>query len=270
LKRDAMIYDCFSFWKELDVLELRLNILDKYVDKFVIAESNKTHSGNDKPLYFQDNKERFSKFLHKIVVVNYESYSNINPWINETGQRNSCLINCIQPNDIVIVSDLDEIPNPHLLTTTSWVEDDLLYHLKQTHFMYNLKTVQHNPSYPNWYGSRICRRSAIGSRTLSELRSSDQYAVSYVTGDSNRIILNGGWHFAYFGDDQFIKSKIEAMAHQELNVDYIKNCLPQKLKDRKNIYHDDSVITYTVDINCMSHPQYIIDNINSSLVRLFT
>jgi len=62
-----MIYDCFCFFNELEILELRLNILDSVVDKFVICESTVTHTGQPKKMYFEENKDRFSKFLHKII-----------------------------------------------------------------------------------------------------------------------------------------------------------------------------------------------------------
>lgn len=62
VKSEPMVYDCFPFFNELDVLEIRLNVLDEVVDKFVIVEMSKTHTGRDKPFYFEQNKERFKKF----------------------------------------------------------------------------------------------------------------------------------------------------------------------------------------------------------------
>ena len=62
-----MIYDCFTFFNELDLLEIRLNILDEHVDYFVLAECTETFSGIEKPLYYEENKERFSKWSHKII-----------------------------------------------------------------------------------------------------------------------------------------------------------------------------------------------------------
>ena len=57
-----MVYDCFCFFNELDLLEIRLNTLDKVVDRFILVESQLTHSGHSKPLYYANNKHRFSKF----------------------------------------------------------------------------------------------------------------------------------------------------------------------------------------------------------------
>ena len=63
------VYDCFIFFNELDLLELRLETLDPYVDHFVISECDSTFSGEDKPFYFEENKEKFSKFLDKIIYI---------------------------------------------------------------------------------------------------------------------------------------------------------------------------------------------------------
>src|SRR3954464_1583382 len=86
-----MIYDCFTFFNELDLLEIRLNELDPVVDKFVLVEATKTHQGKDKPLYFLENKARYEKFLAKIihVVVNeYPDYEGKSAWLLEHHQRN--------------------------------------------------------------------------------------------------------------------------------------------------------------------------------------
>src|ERR1035438_146655 len=111
-----MIYDCFTFFNELDLLEIRLNILDKTVDKFVLVEATKTHQGKEKPLHFSENKKRFEKFLPKIIHVivdDYPEYEGKSAWILEQHQRNMIqtgLNNC-KPDDIILISDVDEIPN---------------------------------------------------------------------------------------------------------------------------------------------------------------
>ena len=82
-----MIYDCFSYWDEDLLLDLRLNILDKYVDFFVIVEGNKTWQDNPKNLRFDIN--RFSKFKEKIIYVPVTNMpSGINPYLRENFQRN--------------------------------------------------------------------------------------------------------------------------------------------------------------------------------------
>ena len=113
-----MIFDCFPFFNELDTLEIRLNELDKIVDFFILSEATKTFTGKDKPLYYQENKDRYSKFNHKIlhVVINsYDGMDTANSWSMDRGQKQKgidYLQNnvALKPTDIVILSDCDEIP----------------------------------------------------------------------------------------------------------------------------------------------------------------
>ena len=116
-----MIYDCFTFFNELDLLEIRLNVLNDVVDKFVLVEATTTFSGTPKPLYFNENKKRFDKFASKIIHVIIND-TPIQPktiigeyWSWEFFQRNAIvrgLVNC-KETDTILISDLDEIPNPN-------------------------------------------------------------------------------------------------------------------------------------------------------------
>ena len=117
------IIDCFSFFNELELLEIRLNILDQYVDKFVLVEAAKTQTLKDKPFVFEENKSRYEKFLDKIVHVKldegmcpegeFKDYSD--DWSMEHFQRNGAHIGVerlnLELDDIILISDLDEIPN---------------------------------------------------------------------------------------------------------------------------------------------------------------
>ena len=116
-----MIYDCFTFFNELDLLEIRLNTLNAVVDKFVLVEATLTHQGKPKPLYFDENKAKFESFSDKIIHIIVDKYpenTNDDAWIYERYQRNMIkegLTNC-KPDDVIIVSDIDEIPNPSKIT----------------------------------------------------------------------------------------------------------------------------------------------------------
>ena len=104
------------FYNELDTLELRLTVLDPYVDQFVLVESELTHGCQPKELHFQKNRERFEKWLPKIrhiIVTEEESPKDDNPWSREKYQR-ECILRGLDgiPDDAhVMVSDVDEIPN---------------------------------------------------------------------------------------------------------------------------------------------------------------
>ena len=111
------IYDCFSYWDEDLLLDLRLNILDKYVDYFVIVERNKTWQNNSKKLQF--NIEKFKNFKDKIIYVPVEDMpGGDNPYRRENFQRNCILrgLKNAKDEDIILISDLDEIPNPENLS----------------------------------------------------------------------------------------------------------------------------------------------------------
>ena len=112
-----MIYDCFSYWDEDLLLDLRLNILDNFVDYFVIIEGNKTWQNNPKKLRF--NIQRFKKFEKKIIYIAVEDLPDgDDPYKRENFQRNAIERGLKNANnhDLIIISDLDEIPNPNLIS----------------------------------------------------------------------------------------------------------------------------------------------------------
>lgn len=125
-----LVIDAFTFFQELDLLEFRLKYLDDAVDYFVIAESNLTHSGKSKPYHFLENESRFDRWKDKIIYIGVEqstlglSFDKVErytpsdgAWILENQQRNALyhIQSILSDNDIVMISDLDEIPNKQLI-----------------------------------------------------------------------------------------------------------------------------------------------------------
>ena len=111
-----MLIDAFMFSDELDLLELRLEMLDEHVDRFVLVEAEVNHVGGSKELFFQANRDRFSKWLHKIehvIVTAAEAPKDENPWVREKYQRHAILsgLGGVPPEAIIMVSDVDEIPD---------------------------------------------------------------------------------------------------------------------------------------------------------------
>ena len=149
-----MIYDCFPFFNELDILEIRLNTLYDTVDYFVITEANKTHTGKRKAYVFEQNKDRFSKFLDKIIYIKVDDFPNFedskasddgNKWMYENYQRDAImkgLTNC-KPDDIVIISDCDEIPNPKAIR----IYKRGICSLLQLRFAFNYNTLYINSTF---------------------------------------------------------------------------------------------------------------------------
>lgn len=230
-KKQPKIIDCFTFYNELDMLTYRLNTLNDVVDFFVLVEATHTHVGKVKPLFYQENKHLFEKFNHKIIHVIVDDfphkYPNINiekeeQWKNEKFQRN-CIsrgINklSLQNNDIITITDLDEIPNPKVLeqmknntigVSINILEMDLYY--------YNLNSKLGHL----WHHSKI-----LTFEKYNELNVGCDEIRFY----SCPIIKNAGWHLSYFGDEKFIKNKIENFGHQELNINSFTN--KEKIQNR--------------------------------------
>jgi beta-1,4-mannosyl-glycoprotein beta-1,4-N-acetylglucosaminyltransferase len=225
------IIDCFTFYNELQLLTYRLAILDDIVDYFVIVEATHTFTGHEKELYFEKNKETFSKYIHKIIHIVVDDFEykqpNINfsknqQWINEYFQRN-CItrgINKIilKDEDIIIISDLDEISDPETLSKIKNNEIKISINaLEQDVYYYNLNS------------------KFTGKWTLSKILSYKNFKTLNKTCDQIRntkciSIEKCGWHLSYFGDPFFIANKIKHFSHQELNNSNFTDC--EKIKNR--------------------------------------
>lgn len=266
------VYDCFQFFNELDLLEIRLNVLNDTIDYFVLTESTVTFSGLDKPLYYQENKDRFEKFNHKIIHVVVDDTPEGNPFERDVFQKNAIIrgLDKCSDDDIVITSDLDEIPDPEIVwELLSVCEDDKVYHFAQDLFYYylNLKEVSGNLlSYTGefngveekkWLGSKVCKYKFLKQYGVNELRAPHMKDKGY-------RVYPGGWHFTYVGSDgkmtqqQRIAHKIECAAHQEFNNDIVKNRIVENVESNKDIFYRPSQFQ-VVDIDD-SFPQYIREN----------
>jgi|688.fasta_scaffold276978_2 hypothetical protein len=238
-----MIYDCFTFFNELDILELRLELLFDKVDWFVIVESTKTHSFEDKELYYQSNSFRFKKYSDKIIHIVVSDFPEIrNSWTLENYQRNQILTalqNC-NPDDIILISDVDEIPNPEIITTYPFGNKVYCLVQDQYFFYFNYRDVKHL----YWIGgTKVLKYSLIKNNILNEdkVRYNDVSFPAYLNDgitatkirlyDGSQFIYNGGWHFSYLGGVDAIVKKVKAFAHQELNnaqfldINRINECL---------------------------------------------
>jgi beta-1,4-mannosyl-glycoprotein beta-1,4-N-acetylglucosaminyltransferase len=213
-----MLIDAFIFYNELDVLELRFTVLDKYVDLFVLVESEVTHVGGPKPLFFTENKERFSKWSHKIrhvVMTAEESPKEIDPWRRETYQRN-CILRGLEgvPDDaVVIISDVDEIPDLSKYTPSELVT---AFHLEL--FIYSLDfTCNLEP----WVGSVATSCAMVKAHGPNAFRSSRWKFP---------LIKNAGWHLSYFGDFKHVLNKLKTFAHALDNNDHRHLQTPENIK----------------------------------------
>ena len=215
------IIDCFTFFNELDLLEFRLKLLDEHVDRFVIAESNLTHSGAPKPYHFNENKKRFEPWLHKIMYVPLQQTTeglsfntketSYNPesaaWKLENEQRNALSIatTLADDDDLVIVSDLDEIPDPFVVKKMKLPDEPVALSML---FHYYFLNCQNTGSERWWNGSIVATGRQFKNITPQQLRDKRN--------DYPRI-KKAGWHFSYLGGIEKIKQKIRSFAHTEFN-----------------------------------------------------
>jgi beta-1,4-mannosyl-glycoprotein beta-1,4-N-acetylglucosaminyltransferase len=212
------IIDCFILHNELDLLIYRINLLDNIVDYFVIVEATHTFTGKEKKLFFNENKHLFEKFANKIIHIivddlpnKYHNINNIDQvWHNEFFQRNAIsrginYIKNLEQTDLIIISDLDEIPDPNTLNKIKKGEIVVNINiLEMDLYYYNLNTRFKN----KW---PLCK--IISYKKYSELNAS----CNDIRNMGCSKILNGGWHLSYFGDKYFIQNKIQNFSHQELN-----------------------------------------------------
>ena len=213
------IYDCFSYWDEDLLLDLRLNILNDYVDYFIIVEGNKTWQNNSKKLRFDIQK--FSKFKNKIIYIPVEDMPDgDNPYLRENFQRN-CITRGLKkslPDDLILISDLDEIPNPKVLDKFKLNMKFAVF--KQMHFYYKLN--MHSTVNPFWYGSRICVKKYLKSpQWLRDLKFKKRPFWRIDKFRLNNIIENGGWHFCNLKSPDELLYKYQNLC--ETNDPYIFN-----------------------------------------------
>lgn len=231
------IYDCFTFFNELDILELRLEELDHVVDYFVIGEATRTFSHAPKPLHFAENRERFKRFLPKIIHVPIDDLPAAgDAWDREAFQRNATArgLADAKPNDVIMISDVDEIPYPeNIARLTPAAMQGRIWFIECDYYTYKL-----NLSIPNkWIG--LCAVRAIQKKHLPPL----QDLRGFRARQSRRLpmpvnqainvgknvfrvgrplvhvlVEHGGWHFTFVNTPEKIQYKIASYAHQERNT----------------------------------------------------
>lgn len=257
-----MIYDCFPFFNELDLLEIRLNILSPVVDKFVLVEASKTQSLKDKPFYFEENKERFKPFLDKIVHVKIEEYPKSGGWAMENFQRN-CIAKGLQTvdlmaNDIVAISDLDEIWNPahaEEIKKSIFEYDFLSAGMRYLVFYLNLETVN-----KKWIGTIFTRGKNLINYNPQALRNIK---------DSVTEIEDAGWHFGYQGGIEKVYQKylscIEPVDKSLLpSLEKFSEEFSARIKDGGSFIFSDKLEDKSIKLKRVefdeSYPEFIVKN----------
>ena len=248
------VFDCFILNNEIDLLELRLNILENVVDKFVITEGKKTFSGKDKDSCFLKNKKRFSKWKNKIEY-NYIDIPNFErSWDREIYSRNYALTLPIFNDEYVIISsDIDEIPNPEaILNVNKWINNTSHFTFQMNFYMYYLNNLMTN----NWFGSRAATYEYLKNISLDQIRETTEDR-NKITGP---IIDGGGWHFSYCGGEEMIKTKIESFSHIEHDNLAVKSNISKNLQENTDLFNRN-INFDVIEITEEEYPKYIVDNI---------
>ena len=257
------IYDCFQFFDEEMLLDLRLNIMDKFVDKFIITEATYSHNGSNKKLVFNINN--YPKFKDKIIYIVVDEQPKSILKINQSdsdslkGQKSifngykrdnyqrqmaqNALVNA-DPDDWIIINDIDEIPNLENINISSVKNKLVIFKQKIFYYKFNLL-------YPNipWYGSRACKKKyLISPQWLRDLKHKKypkwRLDIIFSKKKYNDIayVKNGGWHFTNIKSPEDIEKKLLNYTHHDefersgLKIEDLK----KKVNEKKAIY-DHSV-----------------------------
>jgi beta-1,4-mannosyl-glycoprotein beta-1,4-N-acetylglucosaminyltransferase len=260
------LIDCFMYFDEDLVLDIRLNTLNDYVDKFVIAEATLDHSGREKKLNFDI--KNFLKFKDKInyLIIDdmpKEVEQHKKNWhsahIRDQFQRNSLKKGFLDSvdEDLIMISDIDEIPDPKKISEFS-IKNKYACFIQRN---FQSKINQLNITSPNWLGTKICQKKYLKSpQWLRNLKTKKKNWWSIFKDKEPQIILNGGWHFSFLKKPNLIQKKIESFAHQEFNdqkfIDIDK--IQERVGSLKDIF-DREYVYKKIELD-NSFPEYILKN----------
>ncbi len=254
------IYDCFMYFDEEIVLDTRLNYLDQYVDFFVIIESCFTHKGDKRKLNF--NIKKFDKFKDKIIYKVYDGIPKkiekilinddedtksrkyiMNALYRENSQRNyiSEGIKEATHEDLILVSDVDEIPNLSKINLKNIKEKIILFKQDMFYYKFNLKLPK-----IEWIGTKACKKKYLKNpqwlRNIKD-RKYPFYRLDALFSDNKFInvkkINNGGWHFTNIKSAAEIEHKMKSyLHHREFDLDPIDVAGIEKIMKNKLAIYD--------------------------------
>ena len=253
------IFDCFMYFDEDVVLDVRLNTLDQYVNKFIIVESLFTHKGDKRDLKFDIKK--FNKFKNKIVYLVYEKEPFEIERINETDTENEksgkFILNAIHrengqrnfiseglknahDEDFILISDLDEIPNLSNINLNNFREKLIFFNQEMFYYKFNLKL----PNF-NWVGTKSCKKkNFLNAQWLRNIKDKNYpfYRIDLLFSKNKytniKFIKNGGWHFTNIKTSEEIRHKLSSyLHHREFDLNPLSTSeIEELIKNKKAIY----------------------------------
>ena len=273
-----MVYDCFAFFNELDLLELRLGELNNVVDKFVLVEARFTHQGKEKILYFDENKTRFQSYHDKIIHIIVDEIPehcklSDNPSIAFENFQRTCIEHGLRNatgEDCIIVSDLDEILKPKRITENKNNEGITVFGLK--HYAYYINAflppvipVKHQllSIISDKYKNKVTKKRFWMGPVMTKFKNfKSAQALRFLREELDQvdhIKLDSGWHFSYLGGIDKIIEKLNSI---QVEFDYTpykdKAMIAKRLENGEDIFGGKFFKIQPID---SSFPEYLVNNI---------
>jgi beta-1,4-mannosyl-glycoprotein beta-1,4-N-acetylglucosaminyltransferase len=231
-----MIIDACMFYKELDMLELRLRTLEDVVDYFVVCEADLTHSGLQKPLYLPANLTRFERWSDRLVHTVISLPTDMNSWERERRHRSGLRYGIglvADDNALVVVSDCDEIVRPDALVQ---VDPAVGARLELEFYYYNART-------------RVKQGWSVGCLPWSVEQEPNR--IRTLEGHTVPAIDNAGWHFSYFLDAEGVVDKLDAFMHFADIAEHVPRdpaYVQQRMDAGQDIYTGRGIMFETVPL----------------------
>ena len=250
------------------VLDLRLNILNDYVDEFIIAEATRDHTGREKKLNFDF--KNFLKFKNKINYIVVDDLpiaikSSKKNWsghhIRDQYQRNALsrgYKNC-SDDDLIMISDIDEIPDPKKIQEFQFKNIYACFMQKNLHLKINLLNI----SEKNWMGTKICQRKHLKSpQWLRSIKTKKKEFWKFYKPKEPQLIYEGGWHFSFLKEPKDIAKKIKSYSHSEYNKSEFtdEKKIEERIKNKVDIFDRDFKYE-RVNLDD-TFPKYILENLS--------
>jgi beta-1,4-mannosyl-glycoprotein beta-1,4-N-acetylglucosaminyltransferase len=253
----TMIYDGFTFFRELDLLEIRLHELADVVDKFILVECDRTHSNLPKPFYYEENKDRFKDYWDKIIhvkIYNAERYHDPSIEMGIDYAALDTITNNDQvhfdPEDLIILGASDQIMRASALRNFSY-QWPTRVEMRYYYYYFNCRHIE-----CNWYGSTIWK--------YKDMYNTPRHIYSSALPEYQ--LNEGGWHYSYMGGKEMMRSKIESLAHAptinkpEFKTDEHMDWAMVNGIDLWNRTYEGPMGFVPIDNdNC---PQYVLDNMD--------
>ncbi|AIX73115.1 MAG: benzoate transporter [Mixta calida] len=273
-----MIYDCFLYYDEDMLLDIRLNTLADVVDKFVIVESKHTFTGKAKTLNFDISK--YEKFSDKIIYVTYDELPKLkkdvpgeyDAWKNEECTRNAIMQGLKHANDddIILVSDVDEIFRPDVIKQIDTRNICTIFHMDFYNYQFNLQVFNVDGT------ARLCKlprattlknlkRYFSGEpetfRNFKKHKKNLNFISKMWIKHRTKIISNAGWHFSWIMTPERISEKMSTISHTEYDLPHLNNKehIIDALTNAKDIWNRDRKMIKQ-PLNKESFPSYLVDN----------